>query len=119
MTHLAVLRSYATKADPTKLPPSVRFDHTATTLTIFDCFPKSIFHFLVLPRPRPTEDVKTLESLGTLLRSDRKQAKEVLIDIGEEAAKLRGQIEEEMLSRYGFKWPIWTGFHAVPSMVYV
>ncbi len=25
-------------------------------------------------------------------------------------------IEDEMISRYGFKWDIWVGFHAVPSM---
>jgi aprataxin len=36
--------------------------------------------------------------------------------LADEAARLRGEIEREMLAHYGFTWPIWAGFHAVPSM---
>ena len=120
MAHpLTILRSYATKTDPSRLPPSILFAHSETTVTVFDAYPKSIFHFLVLPRPRDGVETKELENLATLLRGNKNKAKAVLADLGEEASKLRGQIEEEMMSRYGFKWDIWTGFHAVPSMVYV
>jgi len=49
MANLTVLRSYASM-NPTELPLSVLFSHTEKTMTIFDAYPKSIFHFLVLPR---------------------------------------------------------------------
>jgi len=49
MANLTVLRSYASMK-PTELPLSVLFSHTEKTMTIFDAYPKSIFHFLVLPR---------------------------------------------------------------------
>ncbi|KAH9027681.1 hypothetical protein EDB84DRAFT_1670019 [Lactarius hengduanensis] len=85
---LKVLRTYAKLSDPslTALPPTVYFSHTKHTLTIFDAYPKALFHFLTL---------------------------RVLAD---EAARLRGVVEEEMRARYGFAWDVWVGFHAVPSM---
>jgi len=54
LSQLKVLRSYA-KLDDTsiaakKLPPTVYFSHTSHTLTIFDAYPKALFHFLILPR---------------------------------------------------------------------
>ena len=36
--------------------------------------------------------------------------------LNEDAKAVRKEIEDEMIKRYGFKWGIWTGFHAVPSM---
>jgi len=50
---LKILRAYAKMDDASiaaKLPPTVYFSHTRHTLTIFDAFPKALFHFLVLPR---------------------------------------------------------------------
>ncbi|KAH8980925.1 HIT-like domain-containing protein [Lactarius hatsudake] len=117
---LKVLRTYAKLPDSsiTALPPTVYFSHTKQTLTIFDAYPKALFHFLVLPRlsddgerPSPSD----LTDLRTLLRQ-RAFAEETLRVLAEEAARLRGVIEEEMRARYGFAWEVWAGFHAVPSM---
>lgn len=119
---LTVLRDYATRKHPEKLPPSVLFDYTDNSIAIFDAYPKAIFHFLILPRPQPPLSVFDLSDLRTLLHSrnvGKARAKEVLEHLGEHAQKLRAAIEEEMMSRYGFTWKIWTGFHAVPSMQYV
>ncbi|KAH9966867.1 hypothetical protein BC827DRAFT_1102360, partial [Russula dissimulans] len=103
-----------------KLPPTVYFSHTRHTLTIFDAYPKALFHFLVLPH---------LTTLRTLLRratasssssSGQTQARArvegTLRVLADEAARLRLEIEREMLAHHGFTWPIWTGFHAVPSL---
>ncbi|KAF5365684.1 hypothetical protein D9758_003200 [Tetrapyrgos nigripes] len=88
------------------------------TLTIYDAYPKSIFHFLLLPRVKPDSGltVNDLESLKTLLAGDKTRAKKVIDALNEDARSLRKEIEEEMEKRYGFKWPIWTGFHGAPSM---
>jgi aprataxin len=180
---LKILRAYAKLDDASlvaTLPPTVYFSHTRHTLTIFDAYPKALFHFLVLPRLRiittttttpsstttkttPAEDgdidedgggelerdsdagasVKVvvadrtadLTSLRTLLQraaasdtsidpdsdsdSDaraRARAKGTLSVLSDEATRLQGQIEREMHAHYGFEWPIWIGFHAIPSM---
>lgn len=113
---LTLLRKYAQLPNPTTLPPDLYFSHTQTSLTIFDCYPKSIFHFLILPRVQPDLPAKTLSTLRTLLKGDRARAKSVLEDLRNEAESLKATIEEEMMSKYGFKWGIWTGFHAVQSM---
>lgn len=114
--NLIILRSYVQKSDPTSLPPSILLKHTQNTITIFDAYPKSIFHFLVLPRIRPPLNVFHLSTLRTLLKRDKAHAKEVLRVVAEDAQDLKKMIEEEMVQRYGFKWEIWMGFHAVPSM---
>lgn len=49
MANLTILRTYALK-DPITLPASILFHHSDKTMTIYDAYPKSIFHFLVLPR---------------------------------------------------------------------
>jgi aprataxin len=155
---LQILRAYAKLGDASltaALPPTVYFSHTRHTLTIFDTYPKALFHFLILPRLRirtprtpgdgdgderrererdrgPEEDVvavvdraEDLTSLRTLLqRADtdppdaraRVQAKGTLSVLSDEATRLQSQIELEMQAHYGFKWPIWIGFHAIPSM---
>ncbi|KIY69982.1 HIT-like protein, partial [Cylindrobasidium torrendii FP15055 ss-10] len=117
MSHLTILRKYAVKS-PADLPPSVLFGHTDQTLTIYDAFPKSIFHFLIVPRhPQRSLSLSDLGSLRSLLKLEEKeQAKDVLLMLKAEAASLRKEIEEEMLTRHGFKWGIWTGFHGAPSM---
>ncbi|KAG8217751.1 hypothetical protein J3R82DRAFT_5912 [Butyriboletus roseoflavus] len=116
MSNLTVLRGYAQKARPETLPPSVLFEHTDKCLTVFDAFPKSIFHFLVLPRVRPPLSVSELANLRTLLKGDKARAKQVLMDLNDVAHTVKKMIREEMQNRYGFQWEIWTGFHAVPSM---
>lgn len=116
MSNLTVLRGYALKAKPETLPPSVLFEYTDKCLTVFDAFPKSIFHFLVLPRIRPPLTVFELTNLHTLLKGDKARAKQVLVDLSDEADKIKKMVREEMQNRYGFQWEVWTGFHAVPSM---
>lgn len=116
MSYLKILRSYAQRSDPSTLPSSVLFTHTTHSLTIFDAYPKSIFHFLVLPRIVPPLTASDLSSLVNLLKCDKGKAKNVLERLSEDAKSVRTMIEEEMMNRYGFKWAILTGFHAVPSM---
>ncbi|EIN07393.1 HIT-like protein, partial [Punctularia strigosozonata HHB-11173 SS5] len=104
---------------PSSLPASVLLQHTPTTLTIFDAYPKSMFHFLILPRvltSEPALTAKDISSLRTLCKRGKDQAKAVVFGLAEEAQRVRATIEEEMVNRYGFKWEIWTGFHTVPSM---
>ena len=188
LPQLKILRTYAKMDDASiaakKLPPTVYFSHTRHTLTIFDTYPKALFHFLILPRLQTTTTTSTitdgggendssregdgddgdegggertrdesesasslatseavLTSLRTLIQSAiitpspsppnadaeaeeeeetrgraREQAKATLRVLADEATRLRSEIEREMRARYGFAWPIWVGFHAVPSM---
>jgi aprataxin len=119
MSNLTVLRRYAQKSHPETLPSSELLAHTPTSLTLFDAFPKSIFHFLILPRITPPLTVFDLANLWTLLKCDREHAKKLLAGLEEDAKVLREMIEDEMMRRYGFKWGIWTGFHGAPSMEHV
>jgi len=114
MSNLNILRTYA--RDPDGLPSSILFSQSAATLTICDAYPKSIFHFLILPRITSASEEPRLDSLKTLLQGDKTQAKAVIDALNDEANNLRKEIEDEMVKRYGFKWGIWVGFHAVPSM---
>ena len=196
LSQLKILRTYAKMDDASiaakKLPPTVYFSHTRHTLTVFDAYPKALFHFLVLPRlqvataatstatgsrsgesdssggggddgdgngdggegevERTKEDdpdsasslagsEAALTSLRTLIQSAivapsrtsssrnadvdvdeetraraKAKANETLRVLADEATRLRSEIEREMRARYGFAWPIWVGFHAVPSM---
>jgi aprataxin len=104
MVNLAALRQYAQKTDLTTLPASVLFSHTPTSLTIFDAFPKSMFHFLVIPRvlpapagPKGVIDVETipvalkasqLNDLWMLLKNDKLRAKDMLSELHEDAMKV-------------------------------
>ncbi|KAG7092306.1 hypothetical protein E1B28_008668 [Marasmius oreades] len=117
MSNLSILRTYATKA-ASEFPNSILFAHTERTLTIYDAYPKAIFHFLILPRIRTESDLtlNELNSLKTLLACDQTRAKEVITSLKDVADTVKKDIESEMMKRYGFKWPIWTGFHASPSM---
>ena len=116
MSWSTVLRAYAAKKDPSTLPATVLFSHNESTITIFDAYPKAIFHFLILPRPSQRLSVLGLSSLRSLIKKDVDLALGVLRDLQSEAEKLKGEIHTEMLERYGFTWPIHCGFHAVPSM---
>jgi Scavenger mRNA decapping enzyme C-term binding len=119
MSNLTVLRRYAQMSKPESLPASVLLSHTTKSLALFDAYPKSIFHFLILPRLFPTTPVSDFVNLRTLLKSSKQRAKEVVLELGEHAKTIEAMIEDEMVSRFGFKWGIWVGFHAVPSMEWV
>ncbi|KAG5654504.1 hypothetical protein H0H81_001145 [Sphagnurus paluster] len=114
-SNLTILRTYALK-EPTALPKSILFTHTESSLAIHDGFPKSMFHFLLLPRIIPPLEANELNSLKTLLNSDRAHAKQVISALNEDAKSVRKDIEEEMVKRYGFKWEIWIGFHAMTRL---
>ncbi|KAG1756573.1 HIT-like domain-containing protein [Suillus paluster] len=114
--NLTIFRAYAQKSNPASLPPSVLLSHSETCLTVFDAFPKSIFHFLVIPRVRPPFNVYQLANLRSLFKCEKSSAKELLTDLSREADNVKKMIESEMLKKYGFKWEIWMGFHAIPSM---
>lgn len=117
MSFLTTLQTYAQKA-PESLPSSILFKHSSKNITIFDGYPKSIFHFLILPRIQKPDPV--LSNLGTLLNSgDKVRAKEVITSLSEDAQLVKQEILDEMDTRYGFKWDIWIGFHGAPSMEYV
>jgi len=116
MPNLTVLRTYALKPNPTDLPSSVLFCHTETSLTIFDAYPKAMFHFLVLPRVIPPTTTSELTSLRSLLTIEKERAWGIVETLGKDAEQVRGMVEDEMVKRYGFKWDIWIGFHSVPSM---
>jgi hypothetical protein len=61
---------------------------------------------------------KELSNLAALLRCGPEIAKSQILHLKKQADVCKRQIEEEMMLRYGFKWDIWMGFHAVPSMEY-
>ncbi|KAJ3810646.1 HIT-like domain-containing protein [Lentinula aff. lateritia] len=117
MSNLFILRNYAQKV-PSTIPSSILFSSSSKSLTIYDSFPKSIFHFLVLPRVQSGSsiDIDDLESLKTLFARDKEDAKIILSALNEDAQGVKREIEQEMQTRYGFKWPIWIGFHGAPSM---
>jgi hypothetical protein len=64
---LKLLRTYAKLDDASiaKLPPTVYFSHTGHVLTIFDAYPKALFHFLILPRLLRTR--RTITSADTTI----------------------------------------------------
>ncbi|KAF8231307.1 HIT-like protein [Tricholoma matsutake] len=115
MSSLTILQAYAQKSPP-EFPSSILFSHTSTSITIYDGFPKSIFHFLVLPRIIEPYNGTDLSSLRSFLRHDKAHARELILALREDARMVAKEIEAEMMKRYGFKWEIWMGFHAVPSM---
>ena len=118
MANLTILRTYALK-EADKLPSSVLFRSSEKFFTIFDGYPKSIFHFLVLPRlyEGASYSERDVANLKSLLQTDKDKARELVTELKSEALEVKKEIEEEMVERYGFKWDVWIGFHAVPSMV--
>ncbi|RXW24119.1 hypothetical protein EST38_g1733 [Candolleomyces aberdarensis] len=112
------LRTYVLKpAD--ELPSSLLFRSSEKFFTIFDGYPKSIFHFLILPRLYDDAGYseRDVTNLKSLLQTDKEKARELVTGLKSEALEVKKQIEEEMVERYGYKWDVWIGFHAVPSMV--
>ncbi|KAI0721055.1 hypothetical protein C8T65DRAFT_735544 [Cerioporus squamosus] len=119
MAHLTVLRGYADRTDPATLPDTIRLCHSDVTVTVFDKYPKSIFHFLLLPLIRAPYTAADLRDLRSVLQLPREQAKALLQHMRRDALVAKALIEEEMLARHSFKWDIQMGFHAVPSLEYV
>ena len=118
-----ILRKYAQQKEPEKLPKSVYFHHTEHAVTIFDLYPKAIFHFLVLPRVKDNEphnwNARNLTSLKTLLNSPsvkKGDALELLMHLKEEADHVKAECIKEMKDNWGCSWDIHIGFHAVQSM---
>lgn len=151
--NLTILRRYAGCPNPSDvLPKSVLFAETDNTLTVFDAFPKSMFHFLVLPKSqaapedeenesyqptlfqfvnssrsrkskdstKPTQNLPTahqLRNLPTMLSNlPKTQSKEILQSMEVAALSVKKDVEEDMVRLYCWKWEVWIGFHAVPSM---
>ena len=83
---LGALERYACTPNPEAIPPNVHLAHTPATITIRDAFPKSVYHLLVLPRPREgVATVAQLRSLRALMSGDRARARRVLEEMGEAA----------------------------------
>ncbi|WWD17963.1 hypothetical protein CI109_102408 [Kwoniella shandongensis] len=129
---LGALRTYATLPNPsTALPPSKLLLSTPNTIAVFDAYPKSKYHFLVLPRypfppqsePDSNRSIVPLEALddlkSLLLKADRRAKKEVLRAMADTAREVEEMIRDEMLKTEGFEWKIDVGFHAIPSMKHV
>ncbi|CAD6567127.1 MAG: hypothetical protein CYPHOPRED_001452 [Cyphobasidiales sp. Tagirdzhanova-0007] len=115
---------YAKTKDPRALPPEVLLLHTDHTLTIWDKYPKARFHYLTLPRLPFVESASktefseaTLANLAALIANEHGLA--VLKVLKDASLEVVETIEEEMLKKYGFVWPVSVGFHAVESMAHV
>jgi len=116
INNLTILRTYALRS-PESLPASILFKTSSKNITIFDAYPKSIFHFLILPRVKePDLTAGRLTNLHSLLTGGKATAKEVIDGLEEDAKEVKKEIEEEMIRKYGFKWEVWMGFHGAPSM---
>lgn len=124
MFDLTILQQFAKKfeSSPSSLPPTLLLTNTETSLTLFDKYPKATYHFLVLPRilANSTFTVKEVTSLQTLLSKGKKEDAKVLIEeLKKDAQTVKEMVEREMFKKHGYKWDVWIGFHAVPSMAYV
>jgi hypothetical protein len=121
MFDLTILQKYA-KRSPSSLPPTLLLTNSETSLTIFDKYPKATYHFLVLPRITADSEFTAdeLENLQTLLARGKKAEARVLIEgLKKDAQTAKEMVEKEMLKRHGYKWDVWIGFHAVPSLTCV
>jgi aprataxin len=122
MFDLSILQKYAKKFESSSLPPTLLLTNTETSLTLFDKYPKAIFHFLLLPRIIAGSEftANDLTNMQTLLVKGKKAGAKVLIQkLKKDAETVKEMVEKEMLKKHGYKWDVWIGFHAVPSMVYV
>ncbi|KAG8819519.1 hypothetical protein FRC19_009732 [Serendipita sp. 401] len=68
--------------------------------------------------PRLLEGMESAKyrNLRSLLQWDRERAKATILRLQQDSKQIIEDIEDEMIRLHGFKWKIWTGFHAVPSM---
>ncbi|QRW26936.1 scavenger mRNA-decapping enzyme DcpS [Rhizoctonia solani] len=100
MSYRSALRNYVL-SKPEDLGSDILLSESERCITIFDKFPKAMFHFLILPKLDKTVTAGVTTNLST----------------DAEAAKL--MIEDEMTKQHGFQWDVFIGFHAVPSMDHV
>ena len=124
MFDLTILQQYAKKfeSSPSSLPPTLLLTNTETSLALFDKYPKATYHFLVLPRILGDSafTAEDLTNMHTLLAKGKKaEAKTLIEGLRGDAEIVKGMIEKEMVKKHGYKWDVWIGLHAVPSMVYV
>lgn len=123
MFDLAILQRYAKKfeSSPSSLPPTLLLTNTETSLTLFDKYPKATYHFLVIPRilANSVFTAQDLKSLQTLLSKGKEEAKALIEGLKKDAQGVKEMVEQEMLKKQGYKWDVWIGFHAVPTLVYV
>ena len=119
MEGLTLMRTYAMVPDPTMVPDVFRVCHTDFSVTVRDICPKSLYHYLVIPRLSPTLDADRLQDLRALLRLPREQARGILVRLREDALAAVKIIEGEMMREYGFTWPCHVGFHALPTPEYL
>ncbi|EIW73692.1 hypothetical protein TREMEDRAFT_59866 [Tremella mesenterica DSM 1558] len=125
---LQILREYAKVRSPARnIPPSVLLSHTPYVMSIHDAYPKSKYHFLILPRfPYPPEadlerdksilPLGVFDSLETFLMKGGEHRWTVLQQMVNMARDVEEMIRDEMFKTEGFTWKIYMGFHAVPSM---
>lgn len=113
-----ILRDYASNPDPTTIPRTRYLNHNDKFLTIIDCYPKAMYHLLVLPRVRPGWTAEQLLDLRTVMKN-QERAKELMTDLKKYADEMEKVMENEMEGRWNFKWDINKGFHPNPSMEYV
>ncbi|KAI0665228.1 hypothetical protein C8Q70DRAFT_39923 [Cubamyces menziesii] len=119
MANITIMRTYAMVPDPTMVPDMFRICHTDTSVTVSDLYPKSIYHYLVIPRLPPTLKPEQMQDLRALLCLPREQARGILVRLREDALATVKLIEGEMMRQYGFTWPCHMGFHAIPTLEYV
>lgn len=113
-----ILRDWASNPDPTTIPRTRYLNHNDKFLTIIDCYPKAMYHLLVLPRVRPGWTAEQLLDLRTVMKN-QERAKELMTDLKTYADEMEKVMENEMEGRWNFKWNINMGFHPNPSMEYV
>ena len=124
MFDLTILRQYAKKFEtsPSSLPPTLLLSNTETSLTFFDKYPKAIYHFLVVPRIL-TDSVFTAKDLTNLhtplTKGPKAESKKLIEGLKRDAEVAKGMVEKEMLEKHGYKWDVWIGFHAVPTLACV
>lgn len=90
---------YATDPHPENLDPNgTRLLFTSKTITVWDAFPKSTHHFLLLPRPHGKWTKSKLRTLGSMLKnSSREDALELLETMREDSKAVVKLIEEVMV----------------------
>lgn len=146
MADLRALQKYASRTDLDAFPPSVLFAHSPSTLTIFDAYPKSMMHFLIIPRmlssssnadKAPLSEIEAsfqpleLNSLKSLMKVERHKVQKLLLLLRDEAEKVRLlhfessliytnqvklSIQEEMMTKHGFTWPVWMGAYSIKDL---
>ncbi|ELU43852.1 scavenger mRNA decapping enzyme c-term binding domain-containing protein [Rhizoctonia solani AG-1 IA] len=115
MSYRSALRNYVL-SKPEDLGSDILLSESERCITIFDKFPKAMFHFLILPKLDKTVTAGVTTNLSTFLRWDKQVAFEYLHYMKSDAEAAKLMIEDEMTKQHGFQWDVFIGFHAVPSM---